>query len=369
MKTWLTFRNIQAEMKHAKEQTYDLTLASDFMTSLMSPDRREKEKAKPPSLRQVNGRPKLVRLDSLSRFSEPPAPPPKQPLPEKPDAPPRLGNSDTAITNNLKRSDTEKPKLPGSSPVSRESSQILSLVEALASARKELEAQGARVKELEDLLIQERAARESAEERARGLDVLKSTPDGISEVETAFEPPSEPMSDASEDVTIIEPTEERPIQPTDSPPVDATLQQRLNDMMAEMDAMRTEVEKYKNSAEQAQNDAAESRKTLAEMIESIRHDRAQAAEAETKGILDVPFSKDDNASGIKMKKEESPFNCVSPPVRGSNMAHIEHVTPLAKQRYRNYLVEQSAPYASMLGVVLLGVGIMAYLNGWQKVEK
>lgn len=28
---------------------------------------------------------------------------------------------------------------------------------------------------------------------------------------------------------------------------------------------------------------------------------------------------------------------------------------------------QTAPYASLIGVVLLGVGMMAWLNGWQKV--
>jgi hypothetical protein len=30
---------------------------------------------------------------------------------------------------------------------------------------------------------------------------------------------------------------------------------------------------------------------------------------------------------------------------------------------------QSAPYASILGVVLIGVGLMTYLNSWQKLEK
>ena len=29
----------------------------------------------------------------------------------------------------------------------------------------------------------------------------------------------------------------------------------------------------------------------------------------------------------------------------------------------------AAPFASMLGVVIVGVGIMAWLNGWQRVER
>lgn len=358
-------------MKYAKEQTYDLSQASDFMTSLTHPDRQEKDKAKPLSLRQVNGRPKLSRQDTLSRFSEPPAPPPKQPLPEKPDAP-RMGNSDSAITSNLKRSDTEKPKLPGSSPGSRESSQILSLVEALAFAKKELDAQSVRVKELENLLTQERVSRESAEERARSLESSSTAQNGVSEVETLFERPSKTVTDASENVTVIEPTEEQaPRSADDSSSVDTSLQQRLDAVMAEMGAMRKEVETYKESAEQAQNDAAESRKTLAEMVESIRRDRANS-EIERKAVRDA--SRPEDAEILHKKTTEaSVLNCIPLPVRGSDLAHIKQVentvAPLTKQRYRNHLAQQSAPYASMLGVVLLGVGIMAYLNGWQKVDK
>ncbi len=42
-------------------------------------------------------------------------------------------------------------------------------------------------------------------------------------------------------------------------------------------------------------------------------------------------------------------------------------TPASGERSRTQeQLVQSAPYASILGVVLLGVGMMAYLNGWQK---
>ncbi|KAJ5846180.1 hypothetical protein N7534_009849 [Penicillium rubens] len=44
-------------------------------------------------------------------------------------------------------------------------------------------------------------------------------------------------------------------------------------------------------------------------------------------------------------------------------------TTFATQHHRHNYVEEASPYASMFGVVLLGVGLMAYLNGWQKMDK
>src|SRR3569623_302896 len=119
----------QGELKQAKQQSQDLRQTDEFLTAIMKPGYAEKEKVtKPASFesngpRHLNGRPKKPRVDSFSRFSDPPAPPPQQPLPEKPDAPPRHGSDSFSP---LKRSDTDKPKsFPTSSPVSRDSSQIL----------------------------------------------------------------------------------------------------------------------------------------------------------------------------------------------------------------------------------------------------
>jgi hypothetical protein len=140
----------------------------------MKPGYAEKEKLIKPSPlennahRQMNGRPKMPRVDSFSRFSEPPAPPPQQPLPEKPDA---LSRSASESFSPLKRSDTEKPKSGTGSPVSRDSSQILNLIEALSSAKREIETHGTRVKELENLLFQEQAARKLAEDKVNELEM------------------------------------------------------------------------------------------------------------------------------------------------------------------------------------------------------
>jgi hypothetical protein len=35
------------------------------------------------------------------------------------------------------------------------------------------------------------------------------------------------------------------------------------------------------------------------------------------------------------------------------------------KRAQDPLLAQGLPYASMVGVVLIGMGLMAYINGWQ----
>jgi hypothetical protein len=378
-------------MKQAKQQSEDLSQTNTFLTSLISQEVLEKDRSKPFPIenhasRQANGRPKMPKLDPISRFSEPPAPPPQQPLPEKPDVPPRSSPSDQQPNNSsLKRSDTEKPKLPSGSPVSRESSQILSLVEALSAAKKELEAQGARVKELEDRLRQERSARESAEERARRLEgqSLKHGPD--SEIEAAFEPPAEPGETKVLDDTIVETTEEQapissPDVATQEPPLSPqpasdNLQQRLDSMMAEMDELKLQVEKYRKSAERAENDSAEARKSLAEMVETLRSERANTglgARHKFKAVcLDgtgaegsSPIDGADFMSSA-MDSLTQQHRSITPP----QIKELESAATAFAKRDRAKMLEQSAPYASMLGVILLGVGIMTYLNGWQKVDK
>lgn len=230
----------------------DLRQTDDFLTAIMKPGYAEKEKASKPSSfesngpRQLNGRPKMPRVDSFSRFSDPPAPPPQQPLPEKPDAPPR---SAADSFSPLKRSDTEKTKPATSSPVSRDSSQILNLIEALSSAKREIDTQGARVKELETLVLQERAARESAEEKVKNLELhlmpqtngIVKSEDGPAEQESAVEEEHDDSEELQKPNGSILPSEASaaPDSHLPEPTVDTTqLEHRLETMMHEMEEMR-----------------------------------------------------------------------------------------------------------------------------------
>jgi DNA repair exonuclease SbcCD ATPase subunit len=364
-------------MKQAKQHSQDLRETDEFLHTLISSDSPDKEKMNSHksdnAVRQVNGRPKVPRLDPISRFSDPPAPPPQQPLPEKPDAA-RRPSHEPAV-GALKRTDTEKPSKPGSavsSPVSRDSSQIISLIEALSTTKKELEAQNSRVKELEDLLRQERSARESAEEKA----LLQSQP-GRSEDEAAPENPDEDSVEQEvpevEEITkphdiyeangLLEGVE---TEKSEHPVLDAQtekLQEQLNNMVTELVEMKQQVETFKQRAEKAEDESAETRKSLAEMIESIRREREAQAKTTPPNEASLTESHILDAAGEKK---------LSPAFHGADSRHlkeVENAVTALTQKQRHNMVENSTPYASMLGVVLLGVGLMAYLNGWQKIEK
>lgn len=309
----------------------------------------------------------MSRIDPI-RFSEPPAPPPQQPLPEKPDVARRATEPPAA---GLKRSDTEKPlkDSPTSSPVSKESSQIISLIEALSTTKKELEAQNSRVKELEELLRQERSARETAEERKQEADNLAAEPapeqleaaeSEVPEVEQTaqkFETPHTEPADVAEPKSLEDPVLDAHTQ---------KLQQQLDNMVTELAEMKQQVETFKQRAEKAEGETIEVRKSLAEMIETIRQEREQAAKVNESLTDDTEaVVADVRDIGTPDEKESLPNHKLEP----HKIKELENtVSSLTQQRKPNML-ENSGPYASMVGVVLIGIGLMAYLNGWQKIER
>ncbi|KAK1147426.1 hypothetical protein N8T08_001508 [Aspergillus melleus] len=379
-------KRLTSEMKQAKQQSQELRQTDEFLTTIMKPGHIEKEKPKhsPPestSSRQVNGRPKMPRVDSFSRFSDPPAPPPQQPLPEKPDALPRNG---TDSLSPLKRTETEKPKLgAGNSPVSRDSSQIISLIETLASTRKELDSQGARVKELEALLLQERNARESAEERARNLEIQGKASQELDRAASSDDQPDGAPHDLTDkqgpgkleaDETSAAPSPQEPVEGEGLADDQATkLQHRLEAMMEEMEEMRKQVSMFKDRAEKAETETVETRKSLGEMIETLRREHAESAARNkpvahqgdpTEALEASPIRED--ANGHEAKDSDLQSEDVVPL---SPKKDIESPPNFATQMHRHDVLAQSSPYASMLGVVLFGVGLMAYLNGWQKMDK
>lgn len=361
----------------------------------MKPGYAEKEKlARPSPLdtsahRQMNGRPKMPRVDSFSRFSEPPAPPPQQPLPEKPDALPR---SASESFSSLKRSDTEKPKSSTGSPVSRDSSQILNLIEALSSAKREIETQGTRVKELENMLSQEQAARKTAEAKVSELEMQSALDAGLVKVENGVPSPSgkeaaekEEQNDTETKMQVngihpsdtLTPGDNQPDVPVEDKSIE--LQNRLDVMMEEMAEMRKQITTFKDRAEKAEDETTQTRKSLAEMIETVRQERAEKESAkvtdeksdthDSESSSGLPESSRTSAGTLQESKAKTSSMQSIGTVASQNKENDATTTAFATQRHRPNYVEEASPYASMFGVVLLGVGLMAYLNGWQKMDK
>ncbi len=300
---------------------------------------------------------------------------------------------------------TERPRSGQSSPTKEEphNSQIISLVEALTHAKNQIDSQGDRVKHLELALQKERKARETAEMRAHALSGSRRSSENHQEngaVEEAFDPPLDSLELPDQDLRNghIDGTSDRDSllsskgsmetlkdasgtsQNTEE--VDAStsrLQARLDLMVLEMNEMKNTMESYKRRAE----DAEDGRKSLAEMVERIRAGNSAAHISAPKTVhtsstsfdstssaapKDPSVNKNDDNHGLwTSPKSEQPNGTAG---AGNLQQELERTLSSVLQQQRaapagGGRMVQSAPYVSMVGVVLIGVGLMTWLNRWQ----
>ena len=322
--------------------------------------------------KSLSHRSRSVRNDNIARFGEPPAPPPQQPLPEKPDHAKSASLNPLSLPNFLKRTETTKPSSPTVSP-SKSDNAAAEHFAILEMVKKDLDSQRARVKELEDMLQEEKSARLKAEERAHRIEQGLS-PKVVGSVEE--EQPQPDLSPETEDTAMKETADD--VLPA-SDTSESELQQRLDNMVLEMQKMKTDMEQYQQRAETAEADATKTRESLAQMIERLRQENeAEASSAvasastvkasRSRSIENVTPSEDSGTTGKKGGRPTANGHVTTPKVP----TPLEHAvaTVLRQSSSGNGgALAQSAPYVSMLGVVLIGVGLMAYLNSWQKTEK
>lgn len=400
-------KKLGGELKQAKQQSQDLYRTGDFFNTLLTLQPGEQPPDSPPkdnTESKTNGVHPPAQVDAISPFSQPPAPPPQQPLPEKPDSA-RFPISESLSQPSLKRVDTERPKSGLNSPTKEiPSGQIVSLLEALKSAKQEIDSQGSRVKHLEVALARERKARELAEQRARTLSGDQDNHETNGTVEDeAVEPPLDTMeliehglpNGHAEDeeepnqllrsisTATLKSAEDMRQGTVDIDTSTSRLQARLDLMVKEMDNMKLLMESYKQRAE----DAEEGRRSLAEMVESIRAGRDSKSVVQTTNDEDSRLLGNGDVSGSAESKAPTRSKGLD---HSSSSSHLHHQLPngtaaienmhrelektvsnvLQQQRQWGGTGEggrmvQSAPYVSMVGVVLIGVGIMTWLNGWQ----
>ncbi|KAI0997842.1 hypothetical protein K3495_g10347 [Podosphaera aphanis] len=380
MNFWLTpvtmehiVKRLTHEIRQAKIQTGDLGKVHTFLGDLIS-DESITEVDKSPVGATVPAPSVNASFHSelKSRFSDPPAPPPQQPLPEKPD----FARSSHPPSPSLKRSSMER---------SRSISRISSLVESLASAKKEILIQNVRLKDLEILLTRERHAKELAEETAKNLMIQPDVKSGEKSTngdenslftEEAFEPPPE-----SPECITIEMKELPTEEIVESHTINETtlmLEDRLEKTLKDMQDLRKQMETYKNLAEIAESNRDLDRKTIAELTEKIRlgEDSTKLPYSENTLTYDNKAmvhsfhqNKDDNDNkadnesllAFTSTKEYVTNSSAHAPLAMESGAVAEILT---KNNSCCDPMYHTAPYASMIGVVLIGVGIMACLNGW-----
>ena len=252
-------------------------------------------------------------------------------------------------------------------------------------AKKEIESQSVRLRDLEAMLGEERRAREDAEERANRLEREREVTDSAYTNGDVSEPQS---SIEAEDAETIIMNGSASTDLTDT--ATSRLQQRLDSMVSEMNEMKLQMEKYRERAETAEAD----RKSLAEMIEHIRADNAKKAakearrrsrsnserarevandgssdpldeqEAQADDTADSePNAEDDAARALLQKATHNgrPAEC------DDGIEFIKTSHALATRPNPSDLALHGAPAVSILTVVALGVAVMAWLNNYPKV--
>jgi len=386
------------------QQSVDLQRAAQYIDSVLVADQQSSKKESSQKNSPIEKTKGTSFKDSLkARFSDPPAPPPQAPLPEKPDVMHRLGSS-LDLPNFLRRSDTEKPlsASANSSPSRGGSSdqsiaaQMASLREALSEAKREVETQNARLKEVQDSLAQERVRREDAEERAKRLEREWKQREGN---QGWLRLPESPPKDDETSTPIDDEEVEEPIAGApaeDTAPSD--LHRELEKLKLEFSDVKAAAERWKLEKEQAEKerDAERAeRQSLAEMIERIRAEEAErvakerrkeekrkarrssstpavdvAVENEESKVVETVEDRLDDAEDEEMARDESKTGVLQ-------NGHIDHdrvkdspqLHDLGTLASRSAQIYHAAPYLSAMSVVLIGVAVMALVNRMQKGER
>ncbi|KAF3068949.1 hypothetical protein GL218_08057 [Daldinia childiae] len=375
-------KRLQHEMRNQRLQSQDLGRTNQFVQGLLTKDDikdiEKPEVSEQPRSQIINGNGISFRSDNKTRFSDPPAPPPQQPLPEKPDVP------------SLKRGITERPKQSGQSmsPIRQDGmSQILHLTELLSNAKREIENQSSRMRDLEETLQKERRARELAEELARRLEENSNTQtNGVpvkpeaheTALEEAFEPPIDEVSPATDN--ILGDTNKTAPQAEAIEASATQLHTQIESMVLEIRDLRQQLDAFKQRAETAEAERDADRKSLAEMALQIRRDaEAKEAAAREKALSDSRAIEKSNDAGVTSEdlstlartsplgssqdQSDSSEIIDQPTLSRANTITPHSTTP--RLLPRDQALANSMPYASMIGVVLIGMGLMAYINGWQ----
>ena len=250
------------------------------------------------------------------------------------------------------------------------------------------------------MLAQERSARESAEERAQRLEMERKdsihpslqTEELIDHQMNGTVFPTAPEQASIEEKSLTDLSD--PSVPSEDP--SKKLQQRLDKVLSEMQEMKSQMESYRTRAEKAEETSARDRKTLAEMIEKVRQDedkrasvraasrgrRSRSASHSTKKAASTMDGTAETGNEITVNNEQMGQEEVAKlfkkaglqngrPVTPEQVKQLEHAVSqaLATRQRRGEQLAQVGPYASILGVVCVGMALMAYLNGWQKIER
>lgn len=383
---------LQYELQIAKQQSQDIQRTSEFFDILLSP-KPTIEEPQSSHIRNKSRTEDIPPSCASSTFALPPLP---QLISwDPPRVSPILNDR---ISPKLKSEKTAKTD-PNSPPT-----QHPSLADALAKACKELEDKTALVKDLEDALKREKSARELAEDRAAELETASRALEETSRERTLGEFEAEKVladerGEMDDTETVCgddeksldgQPAEDETnpengnimevkVDPSALVAAEAAsrLQRRVEEMMLELQSARVEIETYKFRTKVAEKESDTTRKTLQEMVEDFqRKEEARKARERQFGSQTEPATVQNAGmqANADMAHDEIMEIAINGTVKQSDIGKKlpRNTTIVSQDLARTSLAlskRNAAPYVSIIGVMLLGVGMMAVLNSWQKGER
>ena len=321
-----------------------------------------------------------VSLD-VDGFPQPPAPPPSQPLPEKPDVGRILENP--LIQPMLQRTNTAKPGISSGTPGDQMQA-LFVLTHELKAAKDQIPDLQSRVQFLEQQLREEREARANAEERAYQLE-QGSRKDSAE--------PAAKQAGPEHDVN------------TDSVSLGAgkgddrlgTLQSQLDRLQANMVDMKQQMEAYRRRAESAETQRDEARQSLAEMIE----DKRSRMDAELAPLSSLKLSRDStsldsdasrllegSANGHTIRPSQIRPVALTILLEKAGVDGDKPLTPRQAAKLQRVLRQEmladdstvvgarqvglsyhGIPHAAAFTTVVVGLVVMGWLTGWEKPQR
>ena len=291
-----------------------------------------------------------------------------------------------ATANGALRKDAALP-----SPKDAQPQQIQNLVAALVSVKKDLDMKTQQVMVLEESLLRERMARESAEERAERLEqsslvsgnaTISPATAKIAEKEADKSLPSSGPSLEEMQKLVIESNERAAAAAAKAAESAAEgLRSQLQEMVSELQNAKADLEAYKQRVHDAEKEGNEAKTSLRELIEKVKRDdeeRAQRAQ--------LSIGRNQNGSSIKnLANGSDSLLATKGLANGVGIANgrgrteggvMGHVIGMTSEKFAGKegnkvsdFAKQGGPYMSMLGVVIFGVGLMVVINSWQKGER
>ncbi|KAF8454773.1 hypothetical protein BGX38DRAFT_255184 [Terfezia claveryi] len=426
---WLTI--VQSELHAAKQQAQELQRTQEFFDHLLNLEVvRKGPEIKKAEVESAGQSPMIdsgVALDAgqFQNIPHRPLPPPAKHITVTPEAE-KSGSDVKPPVHDISPPSPVSPPLKRSpkNTLTEPPQHLFSLVAQLRDARLELEAKSLRVKDLEDLLRREREARAMAEAQLQVAAHMPTDELGTDNIENMDEVDiPDDVSIAGSDITVIDSKEHEQSKESDKKSTAAVAaaaanaateaaamwQKKLEEMMAQLKAAQAEIETYKKRWKTAEEEGQQSKRTLMEMVAKIRADEEKRQKEMKETTVQTERKNADGflrgkpmmvSCGVQTELDQDEDNegevfpgaianatvkAVNGPLVISGGKHMQnrHRDPGNQQQQlqnlstemvkkpgeKRSMVKESVPYVSIVGVVVIGVSIMAILNSWQKGER